>query len=410
MQQTLYAYHWLRCPESEQLLPNGYKDITEYEKNNKKYDFIDHMVYYDHLPEFTTKINEPPNNNAPYFFIVHSADWKGMRHETPYIPEYVKQMLRKDERFHFVWWEASELQEYRFSKEQDTRIKTIRNFLKKLPAPKRRKHVVTANASIDGTYIDRGVHLEWGFNQFRFWFGPGEPHITGNIAVNRPNHKALFLGGRPRTYRMHFLYKMEDYRNYMLHSLHLENGLSAADVVDMEPRDLKNWVISNLPIKLDLTADTMDWLEYDSIVKFKNSAFLHIVPEGEFKTFYRFEQMLVSEKSFRPFALGQIGIWIGRPGILAYLHRLGYKTFPDIIDESYDNMFDDSQRLNHIIRECKRLLSYDTDTLQEIYNSVWPSIKHNHTLLQKLSTGDNLAIEAKKLFNKIGNNNVGNND
>jgi hypothetical protein len=403
---------------NDQPVPNGYKDIAEYHNYPNSYHFIDDMVYFDDLLlNFTEKISTSPDTSDPYFFIIHSHNWLQMKEVEPYVPPHVRQMLIEDNRFHLVIWEASELHEPNFSIHQDTRIETIRNFFKKLKIPKRKKHVVTCNTSIEGTYADRGTHLEWGFNVFKFWFGLAEQHLPMPTQVPEVRKHSLFLGGKARLHRMYFLYSMNEYRHNMEHSLHwlpqeirhFNTSIFLKDNPCIEACDFVNWIKNTLPIKLDLKNDTMDTMEFRNAnaSQLCNAGYLHIVPESQFHRISGSDHMFVSEKSFKPMAMSQIGIWIGRPGLLKYLHELGYKTFPTVIDESYDKILDDKERMDHIILECKRLLSYDLSTIREKYRSVWQTIEHNQNMIQKLSTPSQLIFETKQLFQSIATNNAG---
>ena len=47
------------------------------------------------------------------------------------------------------------------------------------------------------------------------------------------------------------------------------------------------------------------------------------------------------------------------------LRNLGYKTYNNIIDESYDTVDNDSVRLSMIANEVKRLCNLDTDQLKQ---------------------------------------------
>lgn len=95
----------------------------------------------------------------------------------------------------------------------------------------------------------------------------------------------------------------------------------------------------------------------------------------------------MSEKTFKPIAFEQPFIVWGSPGTLTYLKRSGFETFEHVIDETYDSMVDNNQRLDSIIKLISELfvdfkngkkLFDDTITKQKL--------KHNraHFYNQKL--------------------------
>jgi hypothetical protein len=56
----------------------------------------------------------------------------------------------------------------------------------------------------------------------------------------------------------------------------------------------------------------------------------------------------ITEKIYKLFYYCHPFIVFGPPGFLAMLHKLGYKTFPEIFDESYDNMDNTFEKFKHI--------------------------------------------------------------
>jgi len=70
----------------------------------------------------------------------------------------------------------------------------------------------------------------------------------------------------------------------------------------------------------------------------------------------------LTEKILRPIACGHPFILVSTPGSLRYLRSYGFKTFDDVIDESYDNIVDPLARLKAVVEVMKHLLSADAHT------------------------------------------------
>ena len=69
---------------------------------------------------------------------------------------------------------------------------------------------------------------------------------------------------------------------------------------------------------------------------------------------------------------------LAQPYTLKYLRDSGFKTFGDIIDESYDNEVDDIKRFNMVIDEITKLFTQNTlDQIHDIYYSVFDILEHN---------------------------------
>jgi hypothetical protein len=84
--------------------------------------------------------------------------------------------------------------------------------------------------------------------------------------------------------------------------------------------------------------------------------------------------MFVTEKTFKPISFQQPFMVFGYPGTLAHLRTLGFETFENLFDESYDNEKNHYQRLQLIKNNVKNFIQtpYDKLTLDKIQHN------HNH--------------------------------
>ena len=166
--------------------------------------------------------------------------------------------------------------------------------------------------------------------------------------------------------------------------------------------------IDRLPIIFDRTSqELMDdvqkinpmLVDKDYILNLKKS-FFSLVTESDIHPFYKNNHYKITEKtykviSFHPFII------IGGCGILKYLKSLGFKTFSEMFDESYDDIQDDCDRINFIYQEVKRLCEMDEDELHKIYTSVIPKIKHNYQVLKNINTEEMIVNLIKNIKRRI---------
>jgi len=84
----------------------------------------------------------------------------------------------------------------------------------------------------------------------------------------------------------------------------------------------------------------------------------------------------LTEKTFKPIAMGMPFVIVGTRGSLQYLRSYGFKTFSDIWDESYDNCNDDTriQKIADLLTELDRKSSTEK---QRLFESAMPIIEHN---------------------------------
>jgi hypothetical protein len=84
----------------------------------------------------------------------------------------------------------------------------------------------------------------------------------------------------------------------------------------------------------------------------------------------------LTEKTFKPIALGMPFVVVGTRGSLEYLRSYGFRTFGDIWDESYDSAEDDV-RITRIAELLKSLDTLSTQAKQDLFDAAQEVIEHN---------------------------------
>ena len=79
------------------------------------------------------------------------------------------------------------------------------------------------------------------------------------------------------------------------------------------------------------------------------------------ETLFDDDRLHLTEKSLRPIACGQPFILAATHGSLKYIRSYGFKTFDNIIDESYDLIKDPAARLQAIILSMQQIASWTDD-------------------------------------------------
>ena len=90
----------------------------------------------------------------------------------------------------------------------------------------------------------------------------------------------------------------------------------------------------------------------------------------------------ISEKSFKPIATMHPFIIYGNKHSLQYLRGMGYKTFGDFIDESYDEL-ESWDRLDAIIKIIKDIKEMPPNKKLEWFISMKPILNHNFRTLRE---------------------------
>ncbi len=84
----------------------------------------------------------------------------------------------------------------------------------------------------------------------------------------------------------------------------------------------------------------------------------------------------ITEKTFKPIAMGMPFVIVGTRGSLEYLRSYGFKTFEGIWDESYD-LEEDDVRITRIASLLRSLDELSPADKQELFEMATPIIEHN---------------------------------
>lgn len=109
---------------------------------------------------------------------------------------------------------------------------------------------------------------------------------------------------------------------------------------------------------------------------FYQNAYFNFVVETHFDN----NTIFLTEKTFKPILNLQPFIIIGNPGSLDLLHKLGYKTFSDVIREDYDDELGHRDRMSKLLK-----ISYDLCKLSDkhhirIQHLISDILQHNQKL------------------------------
>ena len=95
--------------------------------------------------------------------------------------------------------------------------------------------------------------------------------------------------------------------------------------------------------------------------------------------------VFLTEKTFKPIKHAQPFVIFGAAHSLARLRDLGYRTFDDVIDPSYDEIENTTDRYEAIMYQLDNMLSYGTPKMHQIYCACREDLIHNqrHFLASK---------------------------
>lgn len=122
--------------------------------------------------------------------------------------------------------------------------------------------------------------------------------------------------------------------------------------------------------------------EENSLYLYENSLVSLVNETTFYHGYHPNESRFLSEKIFKPISVGHPFIFITVPKALEVLKSLGYKTFHPYIDESYDEEFDNCNRMKMILKEVERISNFTLQETKEFCKNVKSICHHNQELLK----------------------------
>jgi len=89
------------------------------------------------------------------------------------------------------------------------------------------------------------------------------------------------------------------------------------------------------------------------------------------------EGAFLTEKTFKPIKHAQPFVIAGGAGSLDILRKLGYRTFDSVMDNSYDIIYDDTERWRQLFRQIAKIKAQDP---KEFMEQCRPDAEHNQRL------------------------------
>jgi len=103
-----------------------------------------------------------------------------------------------------------------------------------------------------------------------------------------------------------------------------------------------------------------------------------------------------TEKTARPLIARRLFVMFSTHRFLSNLRSLGFETFGDVIDESYDEITDDVDRWTAAWQQVEYLLGQDP---RIIYEKIKPILEHNYYMIAQTNHRNSLVQTIKNLVN-----------
>ena len=162
---------------------------------------------------------------------------------------------------------------------------------------------------------------------------------------------------------------------------------------------LTNEDIDSCNSLLPLVLDNDNFNQYpmetavDPVEKFYKNSLINIINET-----YFFNNIIhITEKTYKPIAFLQPFILLGAAGSLQHIKDMGFKTFDEFWDESYDTEIDDPIRFTKIVNIVEEISNWPEQKKIDFSYKIKGILEYN---LNRLNTMNNLEID--KFVEKYG--------
>jgi hypothetical protein len=228
----------------------------------------------------------------------------------------------------------------------------------------------------------------------RDWFRYAQHDV---LLSKRTPHKDFLIYNRAwsgtREYRLKFAELVVNHDMYS----HCKMGFNSEDLIDYREHQFQNkkFQIQRQDLEQYFFHNTSDSsASADYCAHDYQTTNIEVVLE----TLFDDDRLQLTEKILRPIACGHPFILAATQGSLEYLRGYGFKTFHNIIDETYDTIVDPAQRLQAILIEMKRIATLPHDAKQQVYDSLRSIAAYNQQRFFSAEWHDQLITEFKENF------------
>jgi hypothetical protein len=167
--------------------------------------------------------------------------------------------------------------------------------------------------------------------------------------------------------------------------------------IDNVDKDLLKYYMDKIYPKIPLTIElekgmelTEPYISTSYVHEMYTNSYFNIVTETSYNwnsTSIIDNNIYLTEKTYRPIFGMQPFIMVSNPGVLKHLKSMGFKTFPEFFDESYDEIENPTERMNIIVNEIKKICSLSLEELHDRYYNIFDKLEHNRNRLIEIHDG-----------------------
>jgi hypothetical protein len=259
--------------------------------------------------------------------------------------------------------------------------------------------VITSNINLQGKnlysyhfFIEQIVNLDNSLFGMMTDLGYKSEEIKLEELNNFRNKKFLSFNktiDKPHRYSLLHDYIKYDFSDSYFSFLELEG-------IHCEPYQLRKLEKQEYLKKIPIQLDTNNHFNFRTSNTMRKDLFLDSCINLVTETSYNQNELFISEKILKPILNYQPFIVLGPYNYIKELKRLGFKTFSDFWNESYDDILDGEQRYFKLSSLILKLNKLNIEQMNELYQSTKEICIYNKNHLKNLKL-NSLDLIFKKL-------------
>lgn len=223
--------------------------------------------------------------------------------------------------------------------------------------------------------------IEYKFLSTNWRYAP-QRHLTMTYLVHTSGKYSWYFNGSFEQLNNQLWFDLNNWSTDMLEKI--KSGIDKLN--DTAPLNID----FDIKTTVDIQGQLGDWLlmpSYDfkpfaSETDLYKGVFCPVVNECDFPD----PTSNISEKTLLPIKCKKPFVLVGQPGSLDYAKKLGFKTFSDFWDESYDQETNHEQRFIKVLKVIDYIDSFSIEQLEEMYAQMTPILEHNYNNLKRLAS------------------------
>ena len=238
-------------------------------------------------------------------------------------------------------------------------------------------------------HISQDPRIKAEFIHFDFFLEQQKVFENKFLPLTKIKHRYLSMAqGVPRHHRYAITYQL--YKNNLLEhgavscsayeNFHYNTRPGTTDEYMSKLENFEQTVFDSFKQSLPHTIDNqinIHQVGNDESHLFEN-VFVNLVNE----THQPDDRVFITEKTYRAINYCRPFIINGDKGSLTYLKEMGFKTFDQFWDESYDDEESDHVRITKITEVVRDICHRSNEELLTQYNDMLPILRHNYSILK----------------------------